>query len=210
MTSDDPQDGAKADRRNYHHGNLREALVEAALRLIREKGLAGFTFADAARAAGVSTAAPYRHFRDRDALLAAVAQRGFEAFALQLDKAWAEGKPAPRAAFQRVGTAYLDFARTQPASFTAMFEAGLPIDAELRAAGDRAFAVLRRACEGVIATLPDGRRPPALMMALHIWSLSHGIAVLFARGDGARRTLPMPPEDLLEAAVLIYLDGVAR
>ncbi len=64
--------------RGYHHGNLKEALVRAALELIAEKGPAGFTFADAARWAGVSPAAPYRHYRDRDALLADVARRGFE------------------------------------------------------------------------------------------------------------------------------------
>ena len=68
-------------RRGYHHGNLREALITAALELISQKGAAGFTFADAARAAGVSPAAPYRHFRDRDALMADVARRGFEEFA---------------------------------------------------------------------------------------------------------------------------------
>ena len=71
-------------RRGYHHGNLREALVEAALDLIAEKGPAGFTFAEAARHAGVSPAAPYRHFRDRDELLADVARQGFEQFAAAL------------------------------------------------------------------------------------------------------------------------------
>ncbi len=65
-------------RDSYHHGNLREALLEAALRLITERGLAGFAFAELARAAGVSPAAPYRHFRDRNALLAELARRGFE------------------------------------------------------------------------------------------------------------------------------------
>ena len=70
-------------RRGYHHGNLREALVRAALELIAEKGPAGFTFADAARWAGVSSAAPYRHYRDRDALLADVARRGFAIFVSQ-------------------------------------------------------------------------------------------------------------------------------
>ncbi len=63
-------------RKGYHHGNLREALIEAALKLIAEKGPAGFSFAEAARAAGVSPAAPYRHFEDKDALLADVAMRG--------------------------------------------------------------------------------------------------------------------------------------
>jgi hypothetical protein len=91
-----------------------------------------------------------------------------------------------------------------------MFESGLSLTdyPDVRAEGERAFAVLREACEAVIATLPKERRPPPLMMALHIWSLSHGIAALFARGDRARRPIPMRPDELLEAAVLIYLDGL--
>ncbi|MEQ8702200.1 MAG: TetR/AcrR family transcriptional regulator [Bauldia litoralis] len=202
-------DGGKG-RRAYHHGNLREALVKAALDLIGEKGPAGFTFAEAARAAGVSPAAPYRHFRDREALLADVAGRGFERLADRLDKAWNEGRPDPRTAFKEVGRAYLDFARTEPAYYTAMFETGLPPDLspDLAREGDRAFGVLRQASEVLIATLPEGKRPPAMMMSLHVWALSHGIASLFARGDAARRALPMAPEDLLEAGVLIYLTGL--
>ena len=73
--------------RGYHHGNLREALIQAALDLIAEKGPTGFTFAEAARSAGVSPAAPYRHFRDRDELLSDVAMRGFEMFALEIGRA---------------------------------------------------------------------------------------------------------------------------
>jgi AcrR family transcriptional regulator len=200
----------RGGERGYHHGNLKEALVRAALDLIAEKGPAGFTFADAARFAGVSAAAPYRHYRDRDDLLADVARRGFDAFAAQLAKAWDEGRPDPTTAFERMGKAYLAFARAEPAFYSAMFEAGIPADAspELRAAGDRAFAVVRGACEALAVLLPAAKRPPALMMALHIWALSHGIASLFARGDGAQRSLPMSPEDLLEAGVLVYLNGL--
>jgi AcrR family transcriptional regulator len=196
--------------RGYHHGNLKEALVRAALELIAEKGPAGFTFADAARWAGVSAAAPYRHFRDREDLLSDVARRGFEAFEQRLMQAWDEGRPSPGAAFERLGKAYLAFAREEPAFYSAMFEAGIPLDAtpELRAAGDRAFAVIRNACEVMVASLPAKERPPALMMALHIWSMSHGIASLFARGDASQRKLPMSAEDLLEAAVLVYLKGL--
>ena len=196
--------------RGYHHGNLKEALIQAALDLIARKGPAGFTFAEAARWAGVSPAAPYRHFRDRDDLLVDVARRGFDQFAQALARAWDDGRPEPFAAFERVGRAYLEFARTEPAYYSAMFEAGIPLesDAELRAAGERAFAVLRSAAETLILRLPAGQRPPALMMALHIWSLAHGIASLFGRGDSGRRTLPMSPEELLEAAVLVYLRGL--
>lgn len=202
--------GRGRGHRGYHHGNLREALVDAALELIAAKGVAGFTFVEAARAAGVSPAAPYRHFRDRDDLLAEVARRGFELFEARLSEAWQDGRPDPVAAFERVGRAYLAFARREPAYYAAMFEAGVPLDAhpELLTASERAFAVLRRAAETLSAGLPPEKRPPALMMGLHIWAFSHGIASLFARADAGRRALPMSPEDLLEAGVLVYLRGL--
>lgn len=197
-------------RRGYHHGNLKEDLIRAALELIAAKGPGGFTFAEAARAAGVSPAAPYRHFRDRDALLADVAQRGFESFAGALEAAFDQGRPNPLAALEAVGRAYLAFARREPALYAAMFEAGVPADATpgLRLAADRAFAVLRLAADALCHTLPERDRPPALMMSLHIWSLAHGIASLFARADDAGRTTPMSAEDLLEAGVLVYLKGL--
>ncbi len=202
--------GRRAGPRGYHHGNLKEALVRAALELIAEKGPAGFTFADAARWAGVSPAAPYRHFRDRDALLADVARRGFEEFAIALAKAWDEGRPEVMVAFDRLGKTYLAFAKSEPAYYSAMFEAGVPLDTdrELREASENAFAVLRAAAEKLVSLMPSQGRPPALMVALHVWSMTHGIASLFGRGDAARRALPMPPEELLEAAVLIYLRGL--
>ena len=198
------------DPRGYHHGNLREALIRAALELIAEKGPAGFTFAEAARFAGVSPAAPYRHFRDRDELMANVALRGFELFAARLAAAWDEGRPEPFAALDRLGRAYLDFARMEPAFYAAMFEAGVPLgeNAALREAGDRAFAVLRGAAEKIVAVLPAQGRPPSLMVALHIWSMAHGVAALFGRADGARRPLPMTPAELLEAQTLVYLRGL--
>src|SRR3954471_18285755 len=114
-------------RRGYHHGNLREALIRAALELIAQKGPAGFTFADAARWAGVSPAAPYRHFRDRDELMSDVARRGFDLFAEALKRAWGEGRPDPATAFDRLGKAYLEFARNEPAYYAAMFEAGISL-----------------------------------------------------------------------------------
>jgi AcrR family transcriptional regulator len=197
-------------RRGYHHGNLREALIAAALDLIAEKGPAGFTFAEAARAAGVSAAAPYRHFRDREALLVDVARRGFERLTVALAKAWDDGRPDPFAAFENVGRAYLAFARAEPAYYAAMFESQLPPDAspEFARAADEAFGVLREATGLLVARLPMERRPPVTMVSLHVWSLSHGIAALFARGDAGRRKLPMTPEELLEAGVLIYMEGL--
>jgi AcrR family transcriptional regulator len=196
--------------RGYHHGNLREALVAAALALTAEKGPYGFSFVEAARWAGVSPAAPYRHFRDRDELMAEVAQRGFEKFADELAAAWDEGRPDPMSAFTRVGRGYLAFARNEPAFYAAMFEAGIPLDRhpQLLAASERAFAVLRQGSDALLANLPKGAKPPALMMALHVWAMAHGIASLFGRGDAARRRLPMTADDLLEAGVLVYLQGL--
>jgi len=201
---------SKDEPRGYHHGNLREALIRAALELIAKKGSAGFTFAEAARFAGVSPAAPYRHFRDRDELMASVALRGFEQFEAALTRAWDDGRPDPFAALDRLGKAYLEFARAQPAYYSAMFEAGVPhgVDSALRGAGERAFAVLRGAAERLCATMPSAGRPPALMVALHIWAMAHGTASLFGRGDGAQRTLPISPAELLEAQVLVYLRGL--
>lgn len=204
------RDKPETPPRGYHHGNLKEELVRAAMGLIGEKGPNGFTFAEAARVAGVSPAAPYRHFRDKDDLLADVAARGFAVFEAALARAWDQGRPDPEAAFHRLGRAYLAFAHDEPAYYSAMFEAGVSLDASpaLRAAADRAFQNLRSASEALIALLPAGKRPPALMMALHVWSMSHGVAALFGRADGGRRPLPMSAAELLEAGMLIYLQGL--
>jgi AcrR family transcriptional regulator len=196
--------------RGYHHGNLKETLIRAALDLIARKGPSGFTFAEAARFAGVSPAAPYRHFRDRDELMANVALRGFTLFEAALTRAWNDGQPNAFAAFERMGRAYLEFARTEPAYYSAMFEAGVPLDVnhELREAGERAFAAIRVAAERLVMQVPAAKRPPALMVALHVWALAHGIASLFGRGDAGRRPVPMSPDELLEAGVLVYLRGL--
>lgn len=197
-------------KRGYHHGNLREALVEAAQVLIAETGPAGFTIAEAARRAGVSPGAPYRHFRDAEALLAEVALRGFETLRLALIRAWNEGQPEPIQAFENIGRSYLAFARREPAFYAAMFEARLNMEAYagLLTASEQAFAVLRSAAEVLTAAAPPKQRPPALMVALHVWAMAHGIASLFCRPDAGRRKLPMSAEDLLEAGVLVYLQSL--
>ncbi len=184
--------------------------MRAALDLIAEKGPSGFTVAEAARTAGVSPAAPYRHFRDRDELMVDVAQQGFELFAKALEMAWNSGKPDVRTAFERLGRAYLNFARSEPAYFVTMFESGVPHSSSpgLCEASDRAYAVLREASEALVAELPAKGRPPASMVSFHIWAMAHGIASLFARSDEGRHKLPMEPEELLEAGMLIYLEGL--
>ncbi|MCI4664981.1 MAG: TetR/AcrR family transcriptional regulator [Neomegalonema sp.] len=202
-------DDTKRGRRGYHHGDLKRALRDAARKLIAEKGPSGFTIAEAARAVGVSPSAMYRHFADRDALLADVALEGFREFAERLEAAWADPRLTPLQGLDALGRAYLAFAAAEPAAFMAMFEAGLRISGSptLRQEADRAFDVLHRAVAAVAATVPPEKRPPTLMAALHIWTLSHGVATLFARG-AASRTAPMSPEDMLESAVGVYLRGL--
>jgi len=206
----------RAQRGSYHHGNLREAMIEAALSLIAERGPAGFTYAEVARAAGVSPAAPYRHFPDRNALIAEVAKQGFERFAAELEAAATQAGPATPhgtavAIIERIGRAYLAFARREPAAYAAMFEPGFPLEenAPLLAASESAFGVMRRAAQTLSSALPKEVRPPALMVALHLWAMAHGVASLFVgRIAGAHRRLPMTPEELLEAGLLIYLQSL--
>jgi AcrR family transcriptional regulator len=200
---------AQPQRKGYHHGNLREALVEAALRLIEEKGPLGFTMAEAARLAGVSPAAPYRHFRGREDLIEEVARQGFEIFADQLERAFDDGNPSALSAFSAAGSAYLDFARANPGHYIAMFESGVTVAGNpvLAYAYDRAMSVLVRAAERLTAHLPPGRRPPATLVANHIWALSHGVVELFARGAPGGRA-PYSAEEMLETGTGVYLRGL--
>jgi AcrR family transcriptional regulator len=205
-----PSDRGWRRPHSYHHGNLKEVLLEAARKLIEQYGPAGFSLTEAARLAGVSPAAPYRHFRDRDALLAEVAKTGFERFAARLDMAWNNGVPTPLSAFENLGKAYLAFARDEPASYTVMFETGILPGTEGQAmpAAERAFDVLQKAASALCRQLPERERPPIKLMSLHIWAISHGIATLFAQGELQARKVPMAPEEILESAMLIYLKGL--
>ncbi|MDO5530169.1 MAG: TetR/AcrR family transcriptional regulator [Paracoccus sp. (in: a-proteobacteria)] len=198
-----------AGRKTYHHGNLREALIEAAADLIEEAGPQGFTLAEAARRAGVSPAAPYRHFQGREDLIEALALRGFEIFAARLAEAHNKGRPNPLAAFTRLGGCYLDFAQDFPGYYMAMFESGVAIsgNSDLARAADRALSVLVDAASALFASLPAEKRPPARMVANHIWAMSHGVVELFSRGKPGSRT-PYAPADMLESGVIIYLRGL--
>jgi AcrR family transcriptional regulator len=204
----DPDPEAEG-RKSYHHGNLREALVAASLRLIEERGPLGFTLAEAARAAGVSAAAPYRHFRGRDELVEEVARQGFWMFGDRLERAWNDGRPSPLSAFMAIGRAYLAFAREFPGYYIAMFESGVSIagSPDLARAADRAFGVLVTAATRLAAALPPERRPPPTMMANHVWALSHGVVELFGRGRPGSRA-PFSADEMLESAAVIYLRGL--
>ncbi|MGP9789491.1 TetR/AcrR family transcriptional regulator [Roseinatronobacter sp. NSM] len=196
-------------KRGYHHGNLRQALVDAALELIAETGPQGFTMAEAAKRADVSAAAPYRHFTGRDDLIVEIARQGFDLFADVLEYAYKDGQPSPLVAFEAVGRAYLAFARAHPGHYAAMFESGVAVNAskDLAAANARANNVLLRAAADLSARMPPDRRPPAAMFAAHVTALSHGIVALYARGTPGARA-PFTAEQLLESGVGVYLRGL--
>ena len=197
------------DRKTYHHGNLRQALVEATAVLIQETGPLAITLSEAARRARVSPAAPYRHFKGRDDLLEEVARQGFVDFGERLERAFDNGTPRPLTAFMRMGQAYLDFAVERPGYYMAMFESGLSIagNADLLAASEGAQRVLIDAAEIMAKRLPPERRPPARMVANHIWALSHGVVELFLRGRPGGRS-PVGPSEMLESGAIIYLRGL--
>ncbi|MGL4439215.1 MAG: TetR/AcrR family transcriptional regulator [Bosea sp. (in: a-proteobacteria)] len=176
---------ARPARKGYHHGTLRETLIDAARFLISEKGPQGFTLIEAARLVDVSPAAPYRHFRDREALVAAVAELGFAAFAERLSTARADAF-AKGEGFSAIGRAYLAFAREEPGYYGAMFLAALR-PGEGPPPGGTAFDFLIDAVRQQ-ATASHALPTQVLGCAMQIWALSHGVASLATTG----RWSPMP------------------
>ncbi len=196
-------------KRGYHHGNLRQALVEAALLLIEAKGPSGFTLSEAAKNAGVTPAAVYRHFEGREDLIIEVARQGHEIFAEVMEYAFDAGQPSALEAFAATGRAYLAFARKHPGHYMAMFESGVSTNAtpELAAASARSARVMEEAAEALSVHIPPERRPPPSMFSAHVWAMSHGVVELFSRGAPGSKS-PFPPEELLEAGIGIYLRGL--
>ena len=196
-------------KQGYHHGNLRQALVEAALDLITRQGPTGFTLSEAAKQAGVTPAAVYRHFEGREELIAEAARQGYEIFADVMQYAYDKGQPSALAAFEATGRAYLAFARKYPGHYIAMFESGISVNrnADLASAATRARAVLENAARDLSQHIPPEKRPPASMFSAHIWAMSHGVVELYARGAPGTVS-PFQPEDLLETGIGIYLRGL--
>lgn len=174
-------------RGGYHHGDLRAALLSAGLDLLREVGPADLSLRAAARRAGVSAMAPYRHFADKETLLAALAGEGFMRFGAALASATARAG-GPGAALRAQGLAYVRFALAEPALFRLMFgpvirhaPEGQETEGQgaLRAAGESAFEQLRNA----VAAAAPGRGPESSeVFAMACWSMVHGYACLVVDG----------------------------
>lgn len=165
---------------SYHHGDLRRALLEEAVRTIRHDGVAALTLRAVGGRLGVSRTALYRHFADKLALLNAVAEDGFRRLSDALSEAWESGGRG-EAGFAAMGRAYIRFAIDNPSHYRVMF--GSPTGGECDAPGlqvqsGRAFQIL---VDALVELQREGRVRPEdtpSQLALHTWSLVHGVAML--------------------------------
>lgn len=204
------QTGEGKEGRQYHHGDLRRALLDAALHLASERGIAGFTLREVARQAGVSHNAPYHHFADKAALVEALALENFGLLTADLRAAY-EG--APGTALDKVlamGVAYVQFALQHAAAFRLMFRPELHQhshadaleDDAVAQAGDAAYRILLDAIAaaqqaGLIATNVDNQ-----ILAVTTWSTVHGLAILLLDGS-IKKLLPHPLDDAQLASYVV-------
>lgn len=182
-------------QRPYHHGHLKEELLNAALALISQVGPQGFTLREVARRAGVSHNAPYRHFRDKDELLAVVAVQGFERLNSAMKRSAARGT-TPLERFRLCGRGYISFALRWPQHFLVMFDlpSGRDKYPEYAGAGEEAFTTLLKfvvECQRA-EVLAGGESERLAFMA---WSMVHGIAKLASSSH-----LPFPNSSVLDFA----------
>jgi len=189
-------------RRGYHHGDLRRALLDAALALIARNGVSALTLRAVARRAGVSHAAPAHHFGDLLGLLHALADESFEALRAHMLAAIA-GAPDAQVALRRSGVAYVDFAVANPARFRAMFHPAIgDAAAEPSAAQAAAYEVLLAGIRAVYGTPALGEREAA-ELALSAWAPMHGLAALAVdrqlEGKGLATTDPLKLAEVLTA-----------
>lgn len=197
--------------RNYHHGNLRNALIVAAAELIEENGSVDFAMIDAARRAGVSSAAPYRHFKDRDALLEAVTQVGFLALTEATQAVAASVQPGTRESIVALGKAYIAFVTDHPEFYDLMWgDLGLramDIDGpELKTSG---FYVLVESVRAWCDTR-GLENYNALELAVKLWAMAHGLACL-AMNHHVERFMPeVDVYTLLESSTHTFLDGLGQ
>ncbi len=187
-------------RRAYHHGNLRRALLDAALRLFAERGSFDFTFRELGRAAGVTHNAPYRHFAGRAELLAALREEALSALG-EASRVAIEGVSEPRARVAALGEAYVRFALAQPERFRLVL-AFAPEEGEPRRG--ESFRLLESALE-------DGQREGTVRadrspreLAIGAWALVHGAASLLASGNLAAARL----KQLVPLLTAVFFDGV--
>jgi AcrR family transcriptional regulator len=171
--------------RPYHHGDLRQALIDAGLERLEADGLEALSLREVARRVGVSHAAPAHHFPDKRALLAAMAASGFTTLAGEMDAAVARAGRDPVRRLTASGVAYVRFALARPRLFRLMFGSDFHArdgSAELAAASDRAFAVLLGATQAVLAAQGNDNPDHHILVVTASWASVHGLATLAIDG----------------------------
>ncbi len=196
-------------RNAYHHGDLRRALLDQAVTTIRDRGVDALTLRDVGARLRVSRTALYRHFADKEALLAAVAAEGFRTFRDALVAAWDDGGHTMEG-LGAMGRAYVTFARTNPSHYRVMFGGFVgktDCDPDLREAASAAFAVLAGAVAQLQQTGAIGPGAPD-EIAVFIWASVHGLAMLAIDGQLTRPGVSI--DALTDATVARVLDAVGR
>ncbi|MFG2232680.1 TetR/AcrR family transcriptional regulator [Streptomyces sp. NBC_01310] len=178
-------------RTTYHHGALRQALIDGAREILAERGHEQFSLNEVARRAGVSTAAPYRHFSGKDELLAAVADQGYATLHECLERAASDSVDV-RDRLLRLAGAYVRFAHDHPELFVTMFRSRPGADP----VGHDSFEVLLRAVVDAQAAALIPTQPSPELMARSIWATLHGLATLSLRQPHQRFGMDGAPEDL--------------
>jgi len=193
--------------RRYHHGDLRRALVDTALEVMREERNSQFTLREIARRAGVSHAAPYKHFPDKGALLTALAMIGFDQLRTALIQAQSSVGGGPREALLPMARAYVDFGTDNPALYRLMFgaESSNQCDVHL---GENAISVFETVMDVLARGQSAGvfRRRPVRDHATACWSLLHGMTMLSIDGLLLPEKVGVEP---LGAAFGTLMEGIA-
>jgi len=195
---------------SYHHGDLRETLMQASLELIDEGGVQALSLRKAARKAGVSSGAPYHHFDSRQELLAALATQGFRLLGELMDEATEAAAAEPIAQLEACGRSYVRFAREHTAYFRVMFRPELAAPESYP--GDRkpGEAVFERLVGRVLAIQEAGHAPPGdpEAMILLAWSVAHGLSSLMVDGPLCVATeepmVEMDPEVMGETVMRVF------
>ncbi|MCX4813119.1 TetR/AcrR family transcriptional regulator [Streptomyces sp. NBC_01239] len=192
--------GSGSRRRPYHHGDLRRAILTAALDVIAVDGPSALSLRDLARRAGVSHAAPAHHFKDRTGLLTAIAAEGFGLLA---------GAIAEAADLKDAGVRYVRFAREHPAHFQVMFAPELLRDDDLELTTARALAA-DALSHAVSAVPPEGRGPDARLAGVAAWSLAHGFATLLLGHNLDGAVSERDPEEVFRALASMLFQAPAE
>jgi AcrR family transcriptional regulator len=192
---------------SYHHGDLHRALIDAALAIVSRQGTKALTLREVARRAGVSHAAPYHHFSDKAALLAAVAEDGFRKMHGEMIDLCAKAGPDSGKQLRAVGVAYVRFAVSHPSQFRVMFSPDIAKSSSSPSLKEASQATFRMLVDGLARLAPESEET-VMEVALASWALMHGLAVLWNDGQlDIARSKATTAEAMAERCAELLSDG---